>query len=126
MIQGITFDNLTIDCSDEKRLCEFYHKLLGWEKCEFYGHQALKSPNNQLTFLFIQEEDYIPPVWPEEPGKQQKQIHFDFVMPDVAAAVQYAESIGAVKSKVQFGGEYFVTLFDPDGHPICLCAKGDA
>ena len=126
MIDGIVMGTLTIDCSDEKRLCDFYQKLLGWEKCELYGHQALKDPNERTTFLFIQEEDFAPPVWPEEPGKQQKQIHLDFQVPDVDAAVRYTESIGATKSKAQFGGEYFVTMFDPDGHPICLCAKDDA
>ncbi|MCL1964375.1 MAG: hypothetical protein FWF69_04865 [Firmicutes bacterium] len=78
-----------------------------------------------MTFLFVREEDYTPPVWPEEPGKQQKQLHFDFQVPDVGAAVRYAESIGATKSKAQFGGEYFVTVFDPDGHPICFCAMGN-
>lgn len=123
MIDGIVLANLTIDCSDEARLCEFYHKLLGWEKCEMYGHQAVKQADG-LMLLFVQEEDYVPPVWPEEPGKQQKQIHFDVQVPDVVAAVRYAESIGAVKSPAQFDGEYFVTVFDPDGHPICLCAKG--
>lgn len=124
MIDGIALGNLTIDCSDESRLCDFYHKLLGWDKCSLYGHFALKSPDG-LILLFVQEEDYIRPVWPEEPGKQQKQIHFDFQVPDVAAAVQYAHSIGAKKSEAQFGGDMFVTVFDPDGHPICLCAKED-
>lgn len=125
MIEGIRLGTLTIDCSDENRLCDFYHQLLGGEKQEMYGHQAMKSPEG-LTLLFVQEDDFIPPVWPEEPGKQQKQIHFDFVVPDVAEAVRYAESIGGIKAKEQFGGELFVTVFDPDGHPICLCASEEA
>ncbi len=123
MIDGIVLANLTIDCSDENRLCDFYHNLFGWEKREMFGHPAVASADGQHVLLFAQEEDFVPPVWPEEPGKQQKQIHLDVQVPDVAAAVSYAQSIGAVKAEAQFGGEHFVTVFDPDGHPICLCAK---
>lgn len=124
MIDGIVFSNLTIDCGDEMRLCAFYHGLLGWKKREMYGHQALQSPDNRFVFLFVQEDDYVPPVWPESPGQQQKQMHLDLQVPDVDAAVQYALSIGATMAQAQFGGEHFVTVLDPDGHPLCLCAKG--
>jgi hypothetical protein len=77
-------------------------------------------------FLFIEEEDYVPPVWPEESGEQQKQMHFDFYVPDISAAVRYAESLGAVKATSQFGGNDFVTMLDPAGHPFCLCLKDSA
>lgn len=120
MIDGIQLANITIDCGNAEGLSAFYHKLLGWERCEMFGHPAVKRPDG-LMLLFVQEDDYVPPVWPEEPGKQQKQIHLDLLVPDVAGAVAYAESIGAVKAPAQFGGDAFVTVFDPEGHPICLC-----
>jgi hypothetical protein len=63
--------------------------------------------------------DYIQPVWPEEPGKQQKQMHFDFTADDLPSAAEYAISIGATKAAEQYG-DYYVTLFDPEGHPFCL------
>lgn len=122
MIRGIRLGNIMVDCGDEQGLCEFYRKLLGWEKGELYGRPALKSPEG-IVFLFIGEEDYVPPVWPEEDGKQQKQMHFDFQVPDVSAAVEYAVSLGAVKAADQFGGDEFVTMIDPAGHPFCLCAE---
>ena len=63
---------------------------------------------------------------PEENGRQQKQMHFDFQVDDVAAAVGKAEALGAVKTEAQFGGNLFVTMLDPAGHPFCLCKKEHA
>lgn len=64
---------------------------------------------------------YVRPIWPEEEGKQQKQMHFDFQVPDVPKAVKKAEALGAVKMEAQFGGNEFTTMLDPAGHPFCLC-----
>lgn len=122
MIQGIGFGDIVVDCGDEKKLSAFYAALLGWDPFEIYGHHAVRSGNG-LVFLFVQEEDFVPSVWPEEAGKQQKQMHFDFQVPDVPAAVRQAEGLGAVKARAQFGGAYFTTMIDPAGHPFCLCAK---
>ncbi len=124
MINGICLGNVMVDCDDEKKLCEFYCQLLGWEKHSMFGHPALCGKGG-IVFLFIEEADYIPPVWPEEKDKQQKQMHFDFQVPDVAAAVECAVSLGAVKAASQFGADKFVTMIDPAGHPFCLCAKGN-
>jgi catechol 2,3-dioxygenase-like lactoylglutathione lyase family enzyme len=123
MIDGIQFGNVMIDCSDEVRLCSFYEHLLGWKRSTLFGRPALTSKSG-LIFLFHEEDDYVPPVWPEEPGQQQKQIHFDFQVPDVTLAVAEAISLGARRAEDQFGDETeeFVTMFDPDGHPFCLCA----
>ena len=122
MIEGIGLGNVTVDCGDEKKLRAFYADLLGWEKCELYGLPAVRGENG-IVFLFVKEEDYVPPVWPEQAGEQQKQMHFDFQVPDVPAAVRKAEALGAVKAQAQFGGAHFTTMLDPSGHPFCLCAK---
>lgn len=53
-------------------------------------------------------------------------MHFDFQVDDVAAAVGKAEALGAVKTEAQFGGNLFVTMLDPAGHPFCLCKKEHA
>jgi predicted enzyme related to lactoylglutathione lyase len=78
-----------------------------------------------MVFLFVEETDYIRPVWPEEEGRQQTQMHFDFQVPDVAKAVKYAEALGAVRAPAQFGSGEFVTMLDPVGHPFCLCDMGN-
>lgn len=124
MITGVCLGNISIDCKDTQKLQNFYAGLLDWKKCEMYGCPALRSQNG-IIFLFMSADDfdYIRPVWPERPGKQQKQMHFDFQVDDLSAAVKQAEALGAVKAENQYGGDNWVTMFDPEGHPFCLCAK---
>ena len=121
MIPGIRIGNLMFDCLNAELLRDFYAAMLGWEKCSAYGLPAVRS-ENEAMYLFAQEEDYVPPVWPEQEGKQQKQIHIDYPVSDLPAAVQEAERLGAVRAAEQFGGDDFVTMLDPAGHPFCLCA----
>lgn len=122
MASEVALGNIMVDCDDEKKLQRFYGELLGWEMCELFARPAVRSASGTV-FLFCEEEGYVPPAWPEETGGQQKQMHFDFQVDDVMSMVKKAELLGAVKSKVQFGGTDFVTLFDPAGHPFCLCQK---
>ena len=114
--------NVMVDCKDEFFLQDFYHRLLGWEKITRYGCPGVESEEG-VTFLFQAEIGYVPPVWPEEGKEQQKQMHFDFQVVDVEEAVTYAQTLGATLAKSQYGGKTFVTLFDPAGHPFCLCAQ---
>lgn len=128
MVMGaeVKLADIVIDCPDEKALCAFYKELLGWKEADLFGHPALVSANG-VMFAFVEEEEkgaYVPPIWPEEQGKQQKQIHFDFLVPDLDAMVKKAESLGGKKAKEQYGGDMFVTMLDPAGHPFCLCKEG--
>lgn len=120
MSREIVLGNVMVDCGDAAQLQKFYGELLGWEQCRMYGCHAVRSSGG-IVFLFAAEPDYVPPVWPEEEGRQQKQMHFDFQVEDVPKAVRRAEELGAEKAKAQFGGEDFVTMLDPAGHPFCLC-----
>lgn len=122
MSNEIILGNVMVDCDDEIKLQRFYGELLGWEMCELFDRPAVQSSNG-IVFLFIEEPDYVAPVWPEETGKQQKQMHFDFQVDDVKLAVKKAISLGATKALNQYGGEHFTTMFDPAGHPFCLCKK---
>lgn len=119
MAKEFRLADIVVDCPDEKALGRFYAQLLGWKEAELFGHPAVVSENG-VMLLFVQEEDYLPPVWPEQAKEQQKQVHFDFIVPDVAAAVARAVELGAKKAEAQFGGKVFVTVLDPAGHPICL------
>ena len=122
MVDEVVLGNVMVDCNDERKLQRFYGELLGWEMCELFARPAVSSSSG-IVFLFIEEKDYVPPVWPEDTGKQQKQMHFDFQVDNVAEMVKKAESLGAKKAESQFGGNDFVTMFDPAGHPFCLCRK---
>lgn len=126
MNEEIRLGNVMIDCGDEERLCSFYATLLGWKRGVLFGRPSLTSANGTV-FLFVQEEDYVPPVWPEAAGMQQKQMHFDFQVPSVPRAVERALLLGARRADAQFGGdgEDFVTMIDPAGHPFCLCANSN-
>lgn len=118
----VSLGNVMVDCDDERKLQAFYAELLGWEMCELFARPAVKSSNG-IVFLFIEEPGYTPPVWPEKEGCQQKQMHFDFQVDDLLLTIQKAEKLGAIKAEEQFGEDDFVTMFDPAGHPFCLCRK---
>lgn len=120
MAAEICLGNVMIDCGDEDALCGFYAALLGWEKYD--GLPAVRSKTG-VVFLFKREEDYMPPVWPEQAGRQQKQMHLDFQVKDLPAAVSRARALGAVQVPQQYGGSHFVTMIDPAGHPFCLCLQ---
>ena len=122
MTDEVRLGNVMVDCGDEQTLQRFYGQLLNWETTTLFGRPAVRSAEG-VVFLFCQEEDYVPPVWPEKDGCQQKQMHFDFQVDSVPEAVEKALELGAVKAPVQYGGEQFVTLLDPAGHPFCLCQK---
>ena len=101
MTQDICLSAIMIDCDYDKKLREFYAEFLGWEICEVYSMPGVRSRDG-VVFFFVQNDDYVPPVWPEQANKQQKQMHFDFMVPDVSA-VQHAEALGVVKTQSQFG-----------------------
>ena len=122
MIDNLTIGDLMIDCANAERARDFYANLMGYEKTVAYGCFALKT-DNSLTILFAETDiPYVPPVWPEEPGEQQKQMHLDFVVDDLPSAVENAIRLGATKPVAQYG-DYYVTLLDTEGHPFCLCRR---
>ncbi|GHV05966.1 glyoxalase/bleomycin resistance/dioxygenase family protein [Clostridia bacterium] len=123
MIKGICLGNVAIDCKDAAALKEFYGNLLGWEKLIAFDCHAVRSASG-ILFLFMEMDDYVAPVWPEETSKQQKSMHLDFQVDDLPSAIIEAETLGAVKANDQYGDNHFVTMFDPQGHPFCLCSRG--
>ena len=123
MINNFTIGDLMIDCANAERARDFYANLMGYEKTIAYGCLALKT-DNSLTILFTETDiPYVPPVWPEEPGKQHKQMHFNFQVDDLSAAVEEATRLGATKTTEQYGIDHFVTMLDTEGHPLCLCRR---
>ncbi|NLM10258.1 MAG: VOC family protein [Clostridiaceae bacterium] len=117
--------SFTLDCKDPNLLAEFYAKLLKWEVMFVSEDWACVGPPGSLQgaypcILFQKNPDYIPPVWPEEPGAQQQMAHIDFAVNDLEKAVSYALDCGATLSEKQFSNDWTV-MFDPAGHPFCLC-----
>lgn len=46
--------------------------IIKWEKMDLYGNPGIRS--GDILIILKQEDDYIAPVWPEQPGEQQKQM----------------------------------------------------
>ena len=123
MIPNLTIGDLMIDCANAEGSRDFYANLMGWEKIVAYGCAAVKTDNG-LTILFAGIDiPYVSPIWPEEPGKQQKQMHLDFTVDDLSVAIDKACGLGATKAAAQYGGEACVTMLDPEGRPFCFCKR---
>ena len=121
MIPNLTIGDLQIDCADPRRARDFYAALTGWKKTVAWDCPALVTGCGLRILFSPCDFDYVPPVWPEEPGKQQKQMHFNFQADDLPSAVKEAMRLGATKASRQYGGAQYVTLLDTEGHPFCLC-----
>lgn len=121
----ISLDAVVLECKDVAALSDFYIRLLGWKKN--YGEDEewaeIVSPSGGVQIAFQQNEDYIPPVWPDEPGAQQQMAHLDFTVRNkeqMELAVQHALSCGAVKASIQYDPEKWISMIDPAGHPFCF------
>jgi len=72
---------------------------------------------------FQRNDDYVPPVWPEAPGKQQQMLHIDFSMQQskLQEWIDCVVELGGKKAAFQYAeaGDGAVML-DPEGHPFCL------
>ena len=113
-IIGIAFD-----CPNANDLADFYGKMTGWQK-EISSEEwaALRTPEG-ILLVFQTVENYVPPAWPWENGKQQQMAHIDFKVDNLHEAVELALQCGAKKSDVQYFDTSTVML-DPAGHPFCL------
>ena len=110
-----------IEAPDPSGLARFYAELLGWP----IGHEepgtAIVAAGPQGPFLtFQQAEGYRTPVWPPVDGAQRPMMHFDFQVGDLDSAVAEAVALGATVADFQ-PQENVRVLFDPAGHPFCLC-----
>ena len=113
---------VVVDCEDGRRAANFYSMLLGWPiTMEDTGWVLLRDPNGGTGLSFETEENYVRPVWPEEPGKPMKMLHLDFQVDDLKAAEAHALACGAVKSPQQLlEDQGAIVFFDTEGHPFCL------
>lgn len=119
----IALDAVVLECKDVTALSDFYVRLLGWKKDHGDDEWVEIISPSGVVLAFQQNDDYIPPVWPDEPGAQQQMAHLDFTVRDNAQmglAVQHAISCGAAMASVQYDTEKWITMLDPAGHPFCF------
>jgi catechol 2,3-dioxygenase-like lactoylglutathione lyase family enzyme len=111
---------LCIDCADVDAMAEFYGRLLGWEVTFREPHWVLmRDPAGGTGLSFQAESRYRAPVWPEQPGAQDKMLHLDIKVDDLDAAVAHALASGARLAEHQPQSRVRV-LLDPADHPFCL------
>ncbi len=121
----ITLSTVVLDCRDIAALSDFYIRLLGWEKSyeETEEWIDISSPSGGVKIAFQRNDDYVPPVWPDEPAAQQQMVHLDFAVnshEQMNIAVRHAVSCGAVKAAAQYDEDKWTTMLDPEGHPFCF------
>lgn len=95
--------NIVIDCADAGVMSEFYSKILNW-KCTHphaNGWAAITSPTG-MVIAFQEVENYTPPVWPWQEGKQGQMLHLDFYVDNLEEAVQFAVECGAKLANEQY------------------------
>lgn len=125
----IKMNSFTLDCKDPLELAKFYAALLKWE-IPFHGEEyaVVGAPGANLGaypgITLQRNPEYKPPVWPEESEAQQQMAHMDLAVNDLEKAVQFAISCGATIADEQFSDRWTV-MFDPAGHPFCLCQMGE-
>lgn len=116
----ICLRTVVVDCENAHRAADFYSRLLGWPiTLEEPDWVLMRDPQGGTGLSFQTEEDYVHPVWPEEPGQPGKMLHLDFQVDDLREAETHALACGAVKSPQQFL-EGVTVFFDTEGHPFCL------
>ncbi|MEA4970479.1 MAG: VOC family protein [Candidatus Pelethousia sp.] len=113
---------VVLDSGNADELSAFYERLLGWTrfKGEEFTTLANVGQDGFPTWItFQQVDDYVPPIWPATPDKQQQMAHLDFHVEDVEKGVKYALSCGATMSEIQMEDDWRV-MIDPAGHPFCI------
>lgn len=115
----IGFDVVALDTDDPPRLAEFYTTLLGWEIERADDDWITIRGESDARIAFQLALNFRPPTWPDNTVPQQ--IHFDFRVDDLDAAVAYATSVGARRIEGPDPNPDFVVFLDPSGHPFCLC-----
>lgn len=112
---------MAVEAPDPVGLATFYAELLGWRVGHAEsGSVVLAAPEGSVYVVFQQATDYQAPVWPPVDGRQRPMMHFDFQVGDLDSAVADAVALGASLADHQPQDNVRV-LFDPAGHPFCLC-----
>lgn len=117
-----TWADIAIDCPDAGQLARFYHELTGLPLHDWGGGYFSVGEEGAIAIIFQQVEGYQAPTWPTQERGQQ--MHLDFRVDDLSAAVTAAEALGATQAPTQ-PGETWRVMLDPAGHPFCLAQQSN-
>lgn len=100
------------DCADPVKLADFYQQLTGWRKSDGDEDFRYLGDGKGIQLGFQRVPGYVGPRWPDDANH----AHLDLS----GVSEQEALKLGATKPEFQPGGENWVVLTDPEGHPFCL------
>jgi catechol 2,3-dioxygenase-like lactoylglutathione lyase family enzyme len=115
-----------IDCAPGEfgDMVEFYAELLGLEVADRESRwAALRDPRGGMGINIQADDDYVRPVWPQQPDAPAMMMHFEVEVRDVDSAVAEAVALGATEAEWQPPDRdplLLRVLLDPAGHPFCL------
>lgn len=121
-MQTATWLAVNIDCPNAEELARFYHELTGLPLKDWGGGYFSVGAESGTGLYFQQVDGFQAPSWPSQERGQQ--MHLDFSVEDLDAAVARAERLGATRAEDQ-PGETWRVMLDPAGHPFCLCISGE-
>ena len=111
---------MALDSRTPRALAGFYSRLLDWPVATESDYWVTLRPPEGVGYLaFHLNEHHVRPVWPSQPEAPQQQLHLDFEVTDLAAAVEHAVELGAQPAQFQ-PQDTVRAMLDPDGHPFCL------
>lgn len=111
---------VVLEAPDPRILLHFYSELLDVPIYHEDDSGGSLDFGEGVAYLSVQRaEEYERPVWPAEPRSQGIQLHLDFEVEDIEAAVAHAIELGAEQADFQPQDDVRVML-DPAGHPFCL------
>jgi predicted enzyme related to lactoylglutathione lyase len=106
---------LTLDCSDAKRLAEFWCTALGYEVAGGAGqYTMLTIADGTLPKMLLQQV--------VEAKQAKNRLHLDIHVPDIEAEATRLEAAGATRL-----GRYaelettWISMADPEGNEFCVC-----
>jgi len=117
----LTLWGVVLGTPNPRALASFYERLLGYERHsdDEDWTTSLSSQGDRPGLSFQLEDPYRPPGWPAGEGDQHMQMHLDISVENLAAAGEFALSLGARLADFQPQDDVRVYL-DPDGHPFCF------
>jgi predicted enzyme related to lactoylglutathione lyase len=115
-----TLAMFNLDCDDPPALAEFYHQVLGWEITHSQDEYAMIS-DGSTSLGFGKIDGYQPPRWPDP--SSPKRFHLDLYVDDLDKAAARCVELSGAKADFQPGGDRWVVLTDPAGHPFCICPQ---
>jgi predicted enzyme related to lactoylglutathione lyase len=126
----VQWTGVCIDCADAEAVAAFYARLFGWEitASDGAGWMQLRDRRGGVGLNIQADPMYERPTWPEEPGQQQKMLHFEILVDDLDAAVALAVAAGGEVAPHQpptRDPARLRVMLDPAGHPLCLFVSGE-